>query len=496
MNETTTYTLPVAKGESIEIDVERYVFDGSTGRGLARYRKEGDDGPGFAVFIPGALPGQRVRARIDKVKKNHAVAKLTTVLEPAPGQTDPACAHFAACGGCMLAPLPYEEQLACKRSMVRDALRGVASPDELEALVGKTIPAPEPWRSRNKIELAFSGRADGLHLGFHPVGSPRSVVNVVDCHLMPGEGVERILEAVRRFARESGVAAWKPDTRGGGRRPGQSRGKHGARFTGTGYWRHLVIRRNDAGELLALIITTPDTRHAHLLPELAERIQAAAAGAGTSVTVIHGTRAANSGVARPEREVVLAGPGHLTERIGACTFRISSASFFQTNTGVAARLLAQVRDATALTGTERVLDLYCGSGAIGLSLAPHAHSVVGVETDAAAVADARAAAQAASIANARFVTGDAADVAGAMPGTIDVVVVDPPRPGLTSQTTDGLAHLQPQRIVYVSCNPATLARDAQRLAPSYTLTRAVPVDMFPQTAHVEVVALLERVEGG
>lgn len=446
-------------GMELELDIEKMAFGG---RGLAR-------SGGAVVFVDGALPGQRVRARVTKAAKRFAEADCVEVLVRSPRQVEPFCRHHGKCGGCMFQDLDYAEQLRWKTEHVRDQLQrigGVADP-----VVRAAEPSPETRGFRNKMEFDFAGGGESpLSLGLHRRGSD-SVVNVEECALVSAQLMD-ILREVRAFCRETGIPAWTP-------------------CTGKGLWRFLVLRESRADRrAMAQVITSPAADGGavrSLADHLHERFPDLA-------SVVHSIRKAKSSVAQGERIVFRTGDGTIEETVGGLRYRISADSFFQTNTAATGPLYAAAREACALTGAETVLDLYCGSGGLSLAVAGGAAAVLGVESTPAAVRDAEANAKLNGLDNCRFTAGDVLRALHDLKESPDVVITDPPRSGMHPGAVARILELAPARIVYVSCNPATLARDVRLLAPGYALAEARPFDLFPHGPHVECVAVLERLK--
>jgi 23S rRNA (uracil1939-C5)-methyltransferase len=419
------------------------------GRGVARRAD------GYVVFVAGALPGDRVRAAVTKSKRNYAEARLVELLDPSPDRIADTCVHGGEpCPGAPWQGLPYEHQLRHKFEHVEDALRRIGGLDgfELEPIE----PAAEQWRYRNKLEYSFGERDGRLALGFHARGRWDEVVNAEDCHLASAANNARRNE-VREWARDAGVPAYD-------------------RRTGTGVLRNLVVREGRrTGQIQTRLVTSPAE-----IPRPPVDLH----------TVVEGPGGGTDG---PTGAL---GPEYLTERLGDLEFRISHRAFFQTNTEMAERLYAAATRMADLKGTERLFDLYCGIGTLALTMAAGAGEVWGIEVVADAVADAAENALLNGIANAHFRAGDARKAIRPLleeAGRPDVVVVDPPRAGLSAKIVRRLIECEADRIVYVSCNPTTLAPNAAQLAEAgYRLRRVKPVDMFPQTPHIECVALLER----
>ncbi len=438
------------------------------GKALARHE-------GRVVFVDRGLPGDRVRARLTKVKRTFAEARLEAVEAPGPERTPARCAHAGQCGGCRLQELPYEAQCRLKERQVVEALRhlgGIAEPP-----VRALIPAPSPWQYRNKMEFSFMQDAQGAPvLGLHERGTFDRVFEVRECHL-PSPLVVEILRLTQRFARERQWPAYHP-----------SRHDGIARFL---MIRHLPLTDECAVHLIAV---------SDRLAGLREWAAAVAALSSAVKTVTLGLNGSRANVAVMESEIVLHGTGAIVERLLGLEFEVVGNAFLQTNSAQAGRLYQAALDAARIEGGETVLDLYCGAGTLTLLFARAAGRAVGVESVPEAVERARRNAVRNGLGGTRFECGEARQVLrewaqGARAGAVrpDLVVVDPPRAGLHPRVVFRAAELAPKRIVYVSCNPATLARDLKDFAPlGYTPAEVTPVDMFPHTPHIECVVRLER----
>jgi 23S rRNA (uracil1939-C5)-methyltransferase len=441
----------VERGDELELTVDSLAFGGA---GVARR-------DGYVVFVRDAIPGDTVRAVVTKRKKAYAEARTVALLEGGPERIDPVASH----PGAPWQVLPYERQIAIKAEQVQDALQRIGRLEgyELEPLV----PAVEQWRYRNKLEYSFGTSPDGeLICGFHAPGSWEQIEHVEDC-LLASEAGNQARRAALQWCRERGLGAYD-------------------RRAQTGLLRNLVVREGRrTGELQVRIVTSDQPVD---LDGFAEAV-----GAGS----VMWTRARDVGeTTAGGSSEVLHGTEAIEEELGGLRFRISADAFFQTNTEMAERLYGLATEYAGLQGWERVYDLFCGIGTIGLSLAPRAGEVWGLEIVEEAVADAIANARRNEIDNARFFAGDARLALRQLietSGRPDVLVVDPPRSGLSAKIVRRVLEAAPTRIVYVSCNPTTLAPNAAQLVESgYALRRVRPVDMFPQTPHIECVALLER----
>src|SRR5580765_1611222 len=444
---------PVAKGDELELDVESLAFGGN---GVARHG-------GFVVFVRRGLPGDRVRARVTQVKRRHAEAIATEILSGGPQRVEAPCRHFPDCGGCRFQDFAYEAQLAQKAAQVRDSLQriaGIAEPP-LEPIVPCE---PEIFHYRNKLEYSFTQTADGAALGFHRAGRWDEVLEIEKCWLVDDVG-NRIRDAVRDWAREEGLPAYSQED-------------------GGGYLRHLVVRqgRNTQQVLVQLVTAPGDKFEPGYFVDVLRRIP--------EVRSIHW--AVNDTPAEvtnlPTR--LLWGDEWIEEELLGLRFRVRPNAFLQTNTEMAETLYTLARDAAALTGAETVYDLYCGTGTIGLALAADAGSVWGVEISEESVACAIENAEVNGVDNALFFAGNVGqslEELAERAGSPDVVVVDPPRAGLAGKALRRTGALGAERIVYVSCNPTTLASDLAVLRDEYgyVLRRCTPVDMFPHTPHIE-----------
>jgi 23S rRNA (uracil1939-C5)-methyltransferase len=434
-----------ARGELLELDVDSLAYGG---KGVARR-------DGYVVFVAGALPGDRVSAEVTRAKRGYAEATARTILNPSPDRVPPRCDHGGEpCPGAPWQELPYESQLEHKRAQVEDALVRIG---HLEGFEVETIePAAEQWRYRNKLEYSFGERDGELVLGFHERGRWDRIVDAEDCQLASERNNARRNE-LRDWARSAGLSAYD-------KRAHQ------------GVLRNLVIREGRrTGQLQSRLVTS-----AAEIPEPPVDLH----------TIIEGPGSTTDG---PTGAI---GEEYLEEELCGLRFRISHRAFFQTNTEMAERLYGIATEFAGLTGNQRVFDLFCGIGTLGLIMAQEAGEVWGIEVVPEAIVDAEENARLNGIENAQFRAGDARKEIRPLveeAGRPDLVVVDPPRAGLSKKIVRRLIECEAPRIVYVSCNPTTLAPNAAQLAEAgYRLRRVKPVDMFPQTPHIECVALLEK----
>jgi 23S rRNA (uracil1939-C5)-methyltransferase len=453
---------PVQMDQELELTIDRLAYGGN---GVARLN-------GFVVFVRRGLPGDRVRARVTKVQRRHAEALATEVLEPGPQRVDAPCAHYPACGGCRFQDLAYEAQVAAKQEQVADALKrigGIAEPP-LEPI----LPAEEIFHYRNKLEYSFTQLEDGPTLGFHKAGRWDEVLEIEQCWLTTDLG-NAIRNAVRAWAREERLVAYDQAEQ-------------------TGYLRHLVVREGrNTGQALVQLVTAPGEKF-----ELAHFVDVLRAF--PEVRSVHWAENDSPAEVTNLPTRLLWGEEAIEEELCGLRFRVRPNAFLQTNTTMAERLYGLARDFAAVSGRETVYDLYCGIGTIGLTLARDALTVWGVEISEASVACALENADLNNITNAAFFAGNVGQSLEELherAGDPDVIVVDPPRAGLAGKALRRLGRIGAPRMVYVSCNPTTLAGDVKQLGSDfgYILRRVKPVDMFPHTPHVEAVALLERHAG-
>jgi 23S rRNA (uracil1939-C5)-methyltransferase len=453
--EQATPTVRPRRGDELELTVDSLAFGGA---GVARLN-------GYVVFVAGAVPGDRVRAVVGKSKRAYAEARAVELLHPSPERVEPRADH----PGAPWQVLPYERQLEVKQAQVADALdrighlRGYA----LEPI----IPARDQWRYRNKLEYSFGADAGGrLICGFHAPGRWDEIVEVTDC-LLASEPSNAARERVVDWCRAEGLTPYD-------------------RRTGEGLLRNLVVREaRTTGQLQVRLVVSRGALDTDGLAAAAQPCE------GILLTRIDSVAEVTQG---GETEL-LAGTAVLEEQIGGMLMRISPEAFFQTNTEMAELLYRQAIEYAQLNGAERAYDLYCGIGTIALQLAPRVAEVWGLEIVEEAIADAIANARLNEVTNARFFAGDVRLAMRELverAGRPDVVVVDPPRAGLSQKVVRRIIEAGPRRLVYVSCNPTTLAPNAAQLVEAgYELVAVRPVDMFPQTPHIECVAELVKSGG-
>jgi 23S rRNA (uracil1939-C5)-methyltransferase len=442
------------RGDELELTIDSLAYGGA---GVARTET------GYVVFVRGTVPGDRVRARIGKSKQSWAEAELVELLESSPERIEPVAPH----PGAPWQVLPYERQLEEKEFQVREALSRIGGFEDPP--IEPIIPAEQRLRYRNKLEYSFGMDESGeLVLGFHRPGRFDLIDDVTD-DILASERINEVREAVKAWCRGEGLTAWDRETQ-------------------TGVLRNLVVREGRrTGQIQARIVTSPGSEFR--VAELAAATPADSFLWTRAEGVAETTRGGDTGVVK--------GSAVLEEELSGLRFRISPDAFFQTNTEMAERLYGTAAELAGLGGREKVLDLFCGIGTIALVLALDAGEVWGVELVEEAVRDAIENAKLNGIDNTKFFAGDVRLVMRELleqSGSPDVVVVDPPRAGLSQKVVRRIIEAEAQRIVYVSCNPTTLAPNARQLVDDggYELKTVHPVDMFPQTPHIECVAAMER----
>ena len=449
-------TIPICKGRTYELQIDRL---GTSGEGVGRYDN-------FTVFVPNALPGETVSVIIEEVKNNYARGRIKQILHESVDRVAPLCELYEECGGCQLQHLSYEAQLRAKRAQVVDALTHIGKLQQIP--VRETLRAEEPWNYRNKMQFPIGRNSGKIVIGCFAQGSHR-IINTENCHIQRAENND-LANAAREIAEQLHIPVYNEDTH-------------------KGVLRHIVGRVGRSNDLMAVIVTATKQ-----LPRAKDFVRMMRERLPNLVSVHQNIQTYRNNVIMGRDTQLLWGRPTIIDSLGRLNFHISPRSFFQVNTRQAERLYEQALSYADLHGTETVIDAYCGTGTITLFLAQKARKVYGIEIVQPAILDARKNARDNHIKNAEFIVGDATAV---MPALYkqgirpDVVVVDPPRAGCTETVLRTFANMKPQRIVYVSCNPATLARDLAILKElGYLAQEVQPVDLFPQTSHVESVCLL------
>jgi 23S rRNA (uracil1939-C5)-methyltransferase len=461
--------MDIKKGDTAEVEIEKVVYGG---RGLAHLN-------GMALFVEGAVPGDKIIARVEKAKRNYAEARIQELLEPSPHRIIAPCPYSGFCGGCRWQCIAYEQQLTYKQGFVADSLAHITGITGLE--VNAVLPSPRIFAYRNKMEFSFSdkmwllpqqGEGDSAEasvaLGLHVPGTFDRVIDIEGCLLQEERGNE-ILREVKGFVRQSGVPVY-------GLRSHQ------------GFWRYVVLRHSHHfNEWMVNIVTSEERRGPvqGLASMLGERFS-------EIVSIVNAVNTRRGGTAIGEWQNTLRGDGCMREKIGPYTFQVSSSSFLQTNPHLFETLYQVVKEFASLTGKETVVDLYCGIGTVSAFLASGASRITGFDSSESAIADAMRNCEVNGLGNCGFSCEDAMLALSHEASKPDVLITDPPRTGMHAQVIRGMVQLLPDRIIYISCNPATLARDIGLLKEYYELKAVQPIDLFPNTYHIEAVARLER----
>ncbi len=450
--------IPVQKNEFIDVEFEDLTHDGA---GVAKV-------DGYPLFIAGGLPGEKGKIKVTKVGKGYGFGRLIELYEQSPYRVDPACSIYKECGGCQLQHLSYEGQLQAKEKQVREVMNRIGKLDQVK--VHPVLGMEEPWQYRNKSQVPVGEQEGGLIGGFYQQRTHK-IIDMKTC-LIQQQKNDEVVGLIKEICSRFGVRAYD-----------EARHK--------GMLRHIMVRHGlVTGEVMVVLVTrTNDLPHKkELVAEIAERV------AGVK-SIIQNVNSKKTNVIMGEATHVLWGAEVIYDYIGDIKFAISARSFYQVNPEQTKVLYGKALEYAELTGQETVIDAYCGIGTISLFLAKKAKKVYGVEIVPEAIEDAKRNAELNGIENAEFAVGEAETV---IPGwykdgiTADVLVVDPPRKGCDEALLQTIIEMKPKKVVYVSCNPATLARDLRILEDGgYQTVEIQPVDMFPQTTHVETVALLE-----
>ena len=429
----------------------------SEGQGVGRL-------DGLTVFVDGGLPSERVTVSIVERKKNYAVGRLTEIIEPSVERIEPRCPLAKKCGGCQLQHMDYKAQLNWKRRRVVDAIERIG---KLEVEVEPTMGMTDPWRYRNKMQFPVGRSKDGLLIGCYETRT-HEIVDTNEC-LIQRAANDEMLRAARRVLERFNISAYDED-------------RH------VGVMRHVMGRVGADGETMLVLVTATNE-----LPHSKALVRALREELPRVTTIQQNVQTYRNNVILGRETRVLYGARTIRDRLNGLRFNISARSFFQVNTTQAERLYSTALEFAGLSGRELLVDAYCGTGTIALSMARRARRVLGIEVVSTAVNDARLNARENGIGNAEFILGDVERVVPRLVDAgVEVVVIDPPRAGCDARVLRSLAAMIPSKIIYVSCNPATLARDLNILSSlGYRTKKIRPVDMFPMTAHVESVTLLE-----
>ncbi len=474
--------MELKRGTEVELEIEKIAYGG---HGIARFEN-------FVIFVRNVLPGQRVLVKITKKRSSYAEAIPMEVLRESPWAVEPKCGHFGVCGGCLWQNLDYSKQLEIKTSQVKESLSHIGGVSEVEFL--PSVPSPEAFYYRNKLEFTFGPRrwllsdeieSDKLEkpkdfaLGFHARGHWEKVVDIDECLLQAPE-TNRILNVVKNIAKKSQIKPY--DT-----------------LTHEGFWRFLVIRHSKTkGDFLVNLVTTSpaSVEENSVIRQIADELKGKCAKVSS---FIHSTSDKKAQIAYGDSSKVLFGTGIIKEVLENVTYSFSVNSFFQTNTLGTKNLYDVVADFLKPAGDEVVWDLYCGAGTISIYIAGRVKKVIGMELFPEAVRDAERNCEENKITNCVFLSGDLREISRNFDtiaeryGKPQAIITDPPRAGMHKDVVKGLLELGAPKIIGVSCNPTTFARDVKMLSEKYRLTKVRVVDLFPHTTHMETVGLLEKI---
>ncbi|WP_407271325.1 23S rRNA (uracil(1939)-C(5))-methyltransferase RlmD [Radiobacillus sp. PE A8.2] len=450
---------PVQKNQTIELTFEDLTHEGD---GVGKIN-------GYPLFVPYGLPGEKAKVKVIKVKKNFGFGKLLEIDQVSPDRVEPPCDVYVQCGGCQLQHMSYNLQLNMKQNQVKNALKKVGHITDVP--VHSTIGMDDPWRYRNKVQIPVGYRGGELITGFYRKRS-HEIIDGMDTCVITAEINDRMVEAVRRIADRLGIQAYNEE-------------KH------KGVLRHIMVRTGfETNETMIVLVTRTEE-----LPYETELVKELNETYPQIKSIVQNVNKQKTNVILGKNTKVLWGQEYIYDTIGDIKFAISAKSFYQVNPAQTKKLYDKALEYADLSGNEIVIDAYCGIGTISLFLAQKAKKVYGVEIVPEAISDAKANAKLNHMDNVEFYVGEAEKVMpwwtaqGLRP---DVIVVDPPRKGCEEALLEAMITMKPKRIVYVSCNPSTLARDLRILEDGgYETKQVQPVDMFPQTGHVECVALIE-----
>lgn len=428
---------------------------------------------GFPVFVHGAITGERVKVKLVKLNKGYAFGKIVEVINPSDQRREPVCGIYKRCGGCQLQHVSYEEQLNFKTQRVRDCIERIGKLKDVT--IHPAIGMEQPYRYRNKVQLPVGEKNGEIQIGFF---APRShdIIDMEVCHIQD-EVADKVVRLTREWMKKYNIVPYKADD---------------SQAKSSGIVRHIMIRRGfKTGEVMVVVVT-----NGYNLPNKDEFVELMANNIPGIKSIIQNINSKNTNVILGLDNVVLWGSDTITDYIGKFRFNISPLSFFQVNPVQTEILYSKALEFAKISGDEVVFDAYCGTGTITLFLSQKAKKVYGVEVIPEAIENAKVNAKENNVGNAEFIVGESEKV---IPDLIqkgikaDVVVVDPPRKGCEKSLLEAIAHMGPKRIVYVSCDPGTLARDLGILKElGYSTLEIQPVDMFPMTSHVENVVLIER----
>lgn len=449
----------VNKNDEFNLKITGYTSEGG---GVGKF-------DGQAIFVENTAVGDEILCHIIKAKKTYAIGKAIKILKPSKNRVEPECNAFKTCGGCSFFHISYDEELSLKAEKVKDAFQRIGG---LSPVFKPIIPSPETTRYRNKAQYPVKRENGILNIGFYAKKSHR-VIDNGNCLLQPSEFTE-IIGIFRKWINENNITVY-------------------SETTGMGLFRHIYLRKAFAtGEIMVCAVI-----NGCKLPESEKLLEMLKSVKGFKTLVININKE-NTNVVLGDVCTPIYGDGYITDILCGVKIKLSPLSFYQVNRNGAELLYKKAAEYADVNSENDILDLYCGTGTIGLSMAKKVKSLTGVEIIPEAIEDAEENARINGIENARFICGDAKSAAEVLKNEgikPDVVILDPPRKGCAEELLKTVSEIAPKKIVYVSCDPATLARDCTRLLPlGYEVREVTPVDIFPRTAHVETVALLTKAE--
>ncbi len=464
-----------SRGERFAVEI---ISTGFEGKSIAKHND-------IVIFVDGGVEGDFAEIEITKTKKKYAEAKIIDLKNPSVNRIEPKCKHFGSCGGCKYQHVNYSEQLKFKRQHVLDSLERIGNLKNVQ--VFETLPSPEIYFYRNKMEFSFGLdrwltaeeiltdiKRAGFYLGFHAPQRYNRIIDVVECHL-ESDLSNKILNFVKNYSQDNNLEIYNSETQ-------------------TGYLRNLVIREGkNTGDVMVNLVTFLD------LPDVMKKFcDALVKNFREVTTVINNINSRRAQIAVGDREKIYFGSGTISEKLNGINFQISANSFFQTNTHQSEILFNVVKDFAELKKEDVVYDLYCGTGSIALTIAKNVKEVIGIELIESSIENAKKNQQANGITNCTFIASDLKDLLTKNFSEIEhfglpsCIILDPPRNGLHQKIIEEICKFKTPKIIYVSCNPATLARDLKLFAEfGYEITKVQPVDMFPHTYHIESVAQLQ-----
>ena len=450
---------PIKKNEEYIVEI---IDSGSEGEGIAKINN-------FTIFIPGAIIGETVKIHILKVNSSYAFAKIIEIIKESEYRVETNCSTYTRCGGCNLRHIKYEETLNMKRNAVQSLVNKTLTN---KIKVKNTIGMENPYHYRNKAQYPVGIDKDGKSIIGVFANRTHNIIPMVNCQIQD-ENSEKIAKFINEYINQNKLSVYDEKT-------------------GKGIFRHIVIKVGKrTNEIMCIFVINGD--NFKLEKEL---VQELVSNFSNIKTIVKNINKKNTNVILGDKNITLDGDGYITDKLGEYTFKISPMSFYQINPIQTEKLYSIAVEKANLTGKETILDLYCGIGTIGIFASKYVKKLYGIEIVEQAIEDAKENAKINNVTNAEFFAGDVEQVLEGILQkenvTPDVIFVDPPRKGLDNTTIKNILKVSPKRVVYISCNPATLVRDLKMLEEQYEISEIQPVDMFPFTSHVECVTVMDR----